>query len=137
MMWLCPKCGRNFKKENQSHYCGKAPRTVEEYISAQPEQVQEYLLKIHETLCEALPEVEACISWSMPTYRKQQNLLHFAKCKNHIGLYVGIEAVEQFHDKLKEYKTAKGTIQIPYHKPLPLGLIAEIAKWCYNIKNYS
>lgn len=136
-MWLCPKCGRNFKKPNQSHYCGKSPRTVEEYISAQPEQVQEYLLKIHETLCEALPEVETCISWGMPTYRKQQNLLHFAKCKNHIGLYVGIEAVEKFRDKLKEYKTVKGTIQIPYDKPLPLGLIEEIAKWRYDMKNYA
>ncbi len=23
-MWKCPKCGRTFKNENQSHYCGKA-----------------------------------------------------------------------------------------------------------------
>ena len=34
-MWKCPKCGRGFRKENQSHYCGKAPETVDEYIAAQ------------------------------------------------------------------------------------------------------
>ena len=40
------------------------------------------------------------------------------------------EAVEAFAGRLTEYKTSKGTIQLPYSKPLPLELIAEIAKWC-------
>ncbi len=22
-MWKCPKCGREFKKKEQSHYCGE------------------------------------------------------------------------------------------------------------------
>lgn len=32
-MWVCPKCKREFKRVNQSHYCGKAPETVNEYIA--------------------------------------------------------------------------------------------------------
>ena len=32
-MWTCPKCGRAFKRQEQSHYCGKAPETVDEYIA--------------------------------------------------------------------------------------------------------
>ena len=39
-MWTCPKCGRTFKKQNQSHYCGRAPETVEDYILAQPDYVR-------------------------------------------------------------------------------------------------
>lgn len=39
-MWICPKCGRTFKKQNQSHYCGKEPETVEDYILAQPDSVR-------------------------------------------------------------------------------------------------
>ena len=35
-MWICPKCGREFKRTNQGHYCGKAPGTVLEYIDSQP-----------------------------------------------------------------------------------------------------
>ncbi len=42
-MWICPKCGRAFKKREQSHYCGKAPETIEEYIAAQPEGIRQYL----------------------------------------------------------------------------------------------
>lgn len=64
------------------------------------------------------------------TYWKKRNLIHFAAFKKHIGLYPGPEAVEEFADKLKEYKTSKGTIQFPFNKPLPLELIGEIARWC-------
>ena len=42
-MWKCPKCGRTFKNTNQDHYCGEAPKTIEEYIERQPEQAQPFL----------------------------------------------------------------------------------------------
>lgn len=45
-------------------------------------------------------------------------------------MYPGPEAVEAFADRLEEYKTSKGAIQLPYDKPLPLELILEIARWC-------
>lgn len=34
-MWTCPKCGREFKRTNQGHYCGKVPENVDEYIELQ------------------------------------------------------------------------------------------------------
>ena len=66
----------------------------------------------------------------MPTYRKKHNLIQFAASKKHIGLYPGPEAVEAFSDRLKEYETSKGTIRLPYDRPLPLDLIGDIARWC-------
>ena len=48
----------------------------------------------------------------------------------HIGLYPGPEAVAAFAERLTDYKTRKGTIQLLYSKPLPLELIGEIAAWC-------
>lgn len=56
--------------------------------------------------------------------------------KKHIGLYPGAKAIENFSDRLTEYKTSKGAVQLPYSKPLPLSLIAEIAKWCYETENH-
>ena len=130
-MWTCTKCGRSFKNRNQSHYCGKAPQTIDEYIQAQPEDARPFLAKVRETIREALPDAQDRISWGMPTYWKEHNIIHFAANKNHIGLYPGEEAVVFFADRLKEYKTSKGTVQFPYSKPLPLELIQAIAKWCY------
>ena len=129
-MWECPKCGRKFKNTDQDHYCGAAPRTIEEYIARQPEEVRPHLSRINETIKKALPDAVEKISWSMPTYWKKRNLIHFAASKKHLGLYPGPAAVEFFAERLKEYKTSKGTIQFPYEKPLPLELIAEIAAWC-------
>ena len=57
-------------------------------------------------------------------------LFRSAASRRHIGLYPGPEAVAAFADRLTEYRTSKGTIQLPYSKPLPLELIGEIAKWC-------
>lgn len=131
-MWTCPKCGRNFKRQNQDHYCGKAPETIDEYISSQPEEIQRNLMEVRNAIRGAIPEAQERISWSMPTYWKGHNIIQFAGFKKHIGLYPGPEAVEAFSDKLKEYKTSKGTIQFPHNKPLPLELIGEIAKWCYS-----
>ena len=135
-MWICPKCGRIFKNQNQGHYCGKAPETIEEYIAAQPEKAQQYLREIRYAVRAVLPEAEEKISWSMPTFRKKFNIIQFAAHKNHIGLYAGTEAVVEFGGRLEGYKTSKGTIQLPYDKPLPLELIAEIAKWCEDTGNH-
>ena len=138
-MWKCPKCGRTFKKENQSHYCGKDPKTVEEYILAQDEEIRDQLQKVRKVLLGRLPDATEKISWSMPTYWKEHNIIHFAAQKKHIGLYPGPEAVEFFSEKLDQagLKYSKGSIQIPYSNDLPLNLIAEIADWCRETGNHA
>ena len=139
MMWKCPKCGRTFKNENQSHYCGKAPETVEDYILAQDEEIRDQLRQVRTVLVSRLPDAKEKISWSMPTYWKDHNIIHFAAQKKHIGLYPGPEAVEFFSDKLDQagLKYSKGSIQIPYSDQLPLELIAEIADWCRETGNHA
>ena len=109
---------------------GKAPETIEEYILDQPENVQPYLRQVNTAIKNSLPEAAEKISWSMPTYWKGHNLIQFAAFKKHIGLYPGPEAVAAFAEQLKDFKISKGTIQLPYSKPLPLELISEIAAWC-------
>ena len=66
-MWTCPNCGREFKRAQQNHYCGKAPETVEAYIAAQPEDIQPILRQLRDTLRQSLPEAEERIAWSMPS----------------------------------------------------------------------
>lgn len=138
-MWKCPKCGRSFRKENQSHYCGKAPTTVDEYILAQDEGIREQLRSVRTVLRGKLPDATEKIAWSMPTYWKDHNIIHFAAQKKHIGLYPGPEAVEVFGRKLEEagLKYSKGSIQIPYSDSLPLDLIGEIADWCVKTGNHA
>lgn len=129
--WKCPKCGREFKRVEQPHYCGK-PTTVDDYIAAQDESVQPKLRQLREILRAAVPEAEERISWSMPTFRKGQDLIHFAASKKHIGLYPGGEATTVFAGELTDFDVSKGTIRLPYDRDLPEELIARIARWCYE-----
>lgn len=105
--------------------------TINEYISAQPETIQPLLQSVLQTLRNALPTATEKISWQMPTFRRGQNLIHFAAQKNHLGIYPGAKAMEHFTPLLTEYKTSKGAVQFPYKTfgERELALIAEIAAW--------
>ena len=129
-MWKCPKCGRSFSREDQSHYCGKID-TVDQYIETQADAARPFLNQVRLILREALPDAQEKISWSMPTLWKGRNIIHFAASKKHLGLYPGGEATSVFAERLAGYDVSKGTIRLPYDKPLPAELISDIAKWCY------
>ncbi|MBQ6389397.1 MAG: DUF1801 domain-containing protein [Mogibacterium sp.] len=130
-MWKCPKCGKEFSRKNQEHFCVK-PQTIDEYIAAQDESVQPMLREIRSIIQTAIPEAEERISWSMPTYWKGRNIIHFAASKNHLGIYPGDEATAAFAEELTDYSVSKGTIRLPYDRPIPEQLVVRIAKWCYE-----
>ena len=131
MTWKCPRCGRVFDRQDQHHFCEK-PQTIDAYIEAQDEAVQPKLREIRAIIRSAVPDAEERISWSMPTYWKGRNVIHFAASKRHIGLYPGGEATAKFAEDLNGYDVSKGTIRLPYDKDLPVELIVRIAKWCYE-----
>ena len=130
-MWKCPKCGREFSRQNQDHYCVK-PETIDAYIAMQDEAVQPRLREVRDILRAALPGAQERMSWSMPTFWKGRNIIHFAASKKHLGLYPGGEATVVFADRLTGFDVSKGTIRLPYDKPLPVALIADIARWCLS-----
>ena len=133
IMWTCPNCGREFKRTNQSHYCGNAPATVDAYISRQERDLQPLLVQLKDVIHTAIPEAEETIAWGMPTWKKgKSNIIHFAVSKNFVSIYPGQEAVAHFSKALSDYETEKGTIRIKYKQNFPLALIAEIARWCYD-----
>lgn len=127
-MWKCEKCGREFKNIEQSHFCGKID-SIDAYIADQPEEVRPLLQKIRETIRAAAPKATEKISYQMPTFWQGENLIHFAAFKKHIGLYPGGEATTAFAERLIDYKTSKGAIQLPLGKPIDFALITDIVKW--------
>lgn len=131
-MWTCPKCGREFKRTNQGHYCGKAPETVPEYIDSQPAETRSHLSEMRALLQNSVPRVNERISWSMPYYEKDGKTISFSACKKHISFYAGVEAIENFAPELNGFVTKKNAIYFPYDKELPAELIEKIAKWCLS-----
>ncbi len=105
-------------------------KTVDEYIATFPEKIQQLLEQIRSTIREAAPDATEKISYGMPTFAQEGNLLHFGAWKNHIGIYPASSGIEAFRDRLAEYDVEKGNIKFPLNQPLPLDLIADITKFC-------
>jgi uncharacterized protein YdhG (YjbR/CyaY superfamily) len=108
----------------------KLPTTIDEYIADFPRDVQPLLEKVRIAIRKAAPDATEAISYQMPTFKLHGNMIHFAGYNHHIGLYPGSRPIEEFKDELSKYKTSKGTVQLPLDKPIPVGLIGRITKFC-------
>ncbi|MBU1093876.1 MAG: DUF1801 domain-containing protein [Firmicutes bacterium] len=84
------------------------------------------LLQMREIVSQSAPEAIEKISYKMPTYYLNGNLVHFAAFKNHIGFYPSSDGIEKFEDQLQDFKHSKGAIQFSYNEQLPVDLIKEI-----------
>lgn len=103
-------------------------QSIDSYIAKFSRDVQKLLEQVRVTISEAALEAEEAISYQIPTFKLNGNLVHFAAFKNHIGFYPGPSGIEQFKEKLAGYKGAKGSVQFPLDESIPLNLISSIVK---------
>ena len=104
-------------------------RDIDEYIAGFPKDIREILEKIRATIRKAAPEAEEAISYGMPAFKLNGYLVYFAAYKKHIGFYPVPTGIEAFKKELSAYKGAKGSVQFPLDKPMPLDLISKIVKF--------
>ncbi len=107
--------------------------TIDEYILGFDQAKQEILENVRKIIHEAVPRAMETINYKMPTFRLNGNVIHFAMFKNHVGIYPGAETIEHFKNDLTDYKTSKGTIQLPLDKVLPKKLLREIVLYKVNL----
>lgn len=107
----------------------KGIETIDEYIAGYPSKIQDILKELRTFIKQYAPGATEKISWGMPTFYLQGNLVHFAVNKGYIGLYPGESVVSVFKDELTGYKTTKGSIHLPLDKPMPYDLIKKIVEY--------
>ena len=104
---------------------------MDEYIASQPEAVQGLLGLVRRAIRDSVPGAEEGISYKIPTYKlRGDGVLYFAGWKQHYSLYPATGRVlTAFKDELAPYKISKATIRFPLSEPVPVKLIARIAKF--------
>ena len=107
----------------------KNVKTIDEYIATFPKEVQKLLEQMRKTIQEAAPEATEAISYGIPTFKLNGNLVHFGGYATHIGFYPAPRGIEKFKKELSKYEGGKGTVQLPLNEPLPLDLITKIVKF--------
>jgi uncharacterized protein YdhG (YjbR/CyaY superfamily) len=104
--------------------------SVDEYIAAQPAQWQPHLERVRTTIRRAIPKAVESISYQIPAYKLNgKPVTYFAAWKKHYSIYPASGTLlAQMKDELAGYEIEKGTIRMDYAKPVPIKLIARIAK---------
>jgi uncharacterized protein YdhG (YjbR/CyaY superfamily) len=110
----------------------KSYSDIDAYIADFPETIQDILQQVRDAIRYAAPQAKEKISYGMPTFIINKNLVHFAACKNHLGFYPAASGIEAFKKELSIYKGAKGSVQFPLNQPMPIELITMIVRFRVN-----
>ncbi len=103
---------------------------IRTYFSSLPAESKREMKTIREAIKAAAPRAVEHFSYGIPGFRLDgRPLAWYAAWKNHTSMYPLTAAMKKAAAKeLKEYKVAKGTIQFPLDKPVPVALIRKMVK---------
>ena len=107
----------------------KRPTTIAEYIRVAPREGQPHLRRLYAILKGVAPEAEEAIKWGTPFFVEPRFLFAFSAHKAHVSFAPTAAALERFRKELEKHTTTKGTLQIPYDKPVPEDLVRKIAEY--------
>jgi len=107
-------------------------KDIDEYIARLPKETRGISQLVRAAIRKAAPDAEEKISYQIPTFFLEGNLVHFAAYRNHIGFYPGAAGIEKFKSELSSYETAKGTVRFSLDRPIPFDLIERMVK--YRVK---
>jgi uncharacterized protein YdhG (YjbR/CyaY superfamily) len=106
----------------------KQIQTIDEYIEQFPGEIQDILQKLRQVIRESAPEAKEAISYRIPTFKLNGNLVHFAAFKDHISFFPTSSGIAAFKRELSAFKTSKGTVRFPLGTPIPYDLVKKIVK---------
>jgi uncharacterized protein YdhG (YjbR/CyaY superfamily) len=105
------------------------PKNIDEYIAGFPANVRRILRELRRVIRAAAPGAQEAMKYRIPTFVLNGNVVHFAAFEKHIGFYPTPSGIERFKDELAAYPNAKGSVQFPLDRPVPLGLIRKIVEF--------
>jgi uncharacterized protein YdhG (YjbR/CyaY superfamily) len=104
------------------------PATIDEYIAGFPPAVQALLERIREIVRAAAPGAQEAMSYQIPTFKLNGNLVHFAAFQHHIGFYPPVKGDADMERAVAPYAGEKGNLRFPLDRPIPYELIARIVR---------
>jgi uncharacterized protein YdhG (YjbR/CyaY superfamily) len=103
--------------------------TVRQYIDALPPELQDMVIDIRSAILNEVPGADEKLAYGIPTATLGgKNLISYAVWKTHIGVYPIPEGDDGFQERIAPFRESKSTARFPLDKPMPLGLIAEMAR---------
>jgi uncharacterized protein YdhG (YjbR/CyaY superfamily) len=107
-----------------------AKAEIDRYVAGLPPEKRVPIERLRDTIARLAPEAVPAISYAMPAFRYHgKGLAGFAAAARHIGFYpMSGEIVARHAAELEGYSSDKGTIRIPYERPLPDEVVEAIVR---------
>lgn len=104
---------------------------IDDYLATVEEPEQGKLEEVRKIIKQVVPEAQEVITYGMPGFKyKGKYLISFAAFKDHMSIFPGAEPVEEYKDRMKDFKVSKGTIQFTLEHPIPDDLLKDILLLC-------
>lgn len=103
--------------------------SIDDYLSKLPADQRLALETLRGQIRAVVPQAEETISYGLPTFKLNGNLVHFGAAARHCAFYPGA-VIEAFAERLAGFETAKGTIRFQPENPLPPELVRDIVFFC-------
>ncbi|GHU03824.1 hypothetical protein FACS1894147_08250 [Spirochaetia bacterium] len=107
----------------------KMAETIDEYIAGFSPDIQKTLGEIRAFIQGEAPEATEKISYGMPTFYLNGNLVHFAAFKDHFGFFPSPSGIDEFEEELAPYRSGKGTLRFSLDKPIPWDIIRKVVRF--------
>ena len=102
--------------------------SVDDYLAKLPADQRAALETLRSQIRAAAPEAIEAISYGLPTFKLNGNLVHFGAAAKHCAFYPGA-VMDVFAERLAGFETATGTIRFQPNAPLPPELVADIVRY--------
>lgn len=101
---------------------------VDTYLSRVPEPARSTLQKVRSVIRSVVPaDATEGLSYGMPAFRYKGPLVAYAAFKDHCSFFpMQASLIDELKDELKNYRTAKGTLQFAQDRPLPAALLKKM-----------
>jgi uncharacterized protein YdhG (YjbR/CyaY superfamily) len=105
------------------------PKSIDEYIAQCSPEVRPILEKIRAIVRKAAPKARERISYRMPAFTLDGDIVYFAAFKHHIGLFPPVPSGDaQLIKDASVYAGPKGNLRFPLDQRMPYGLISRVVK---------
>jgi len=104
--------------------------TVSDYIAQAPPKARKALKQLRAAIRAAAPGITERISYRIPTFELDgRYILYIAAFTEHVGVYpVTAGMVAKHGNAIAPYRAGKGTLRFPLDAPIPVALVAKLAK---------
>lgn len=107
----------------------EAAPDVKAYLATVPEDYRAALERLRKLIKAAAPEATESISYGMPMFKQNGQLVAYAAFKNHCSFFVcSATFLNKYKADLKSSKVSGGTIHFTPDNPLPATLVKKLVK---------